>query len=100
MHSIKLKFVMHITGQRFIYFVDFGKFRINNFFTCIQKNHYTLQPIESNYKNYVSVQKKLSIKLKYHMYAVDHSSLYYIKFVVSRRHSFLQDTRNVIHYGQ
>ena len=64
-----------------------------------KNNSYTLQSKESNNQNYVSVQKVLSIKLKFYMYIEDLRSSYYINFSVSRRHSFLQDTKNVIHYG-
>ena len=41
----------------------------------------------------------LSIKLKFDMYIVDPRSSYYINFRVSRRCNFLQDAKNVIHYG-
>ena len=41
----------------------------------------------------------LSIKLKFNIYIVDFRSSYYIDFGVSRSYNFLQDTKNVIHYG-
>ena len=44
-HSIELKFDMHIIVYRLIYCVDFGEFRINSFFTGEQKSiliHYGL----------------------------------------------------------
>ena len=55
--------------------------------------------MESNYKKYASIKIVLSIKLKFYMCIVDHHSSYYINFGVSRRHSFLQGTQNVIHNG-
>ena len=55
-HSIELKFGMHIIGHRPTYCVEFGEFRISSFFTGAQKkNFYALEPIESNFKKYVSV---------------------------------------------
>ena len=44
-HSIELKFGMHIIVHRLMYCVDFGEFRINSFFTGVQKSiliHYGL----------------------------------------------------------
>ena len=40
-HSIELRFGMHIIGHRPTYCVNFGKFRINSFFAGIQENSYT-----------------------------------------------------------
>ena len=37
-HSIELKFDMHNIVHRFIYCVDFGEFKINSFFTGVQKS--------------------------------------------------------------
>ena len=53
-----------------------------------KKNSYALQPMESNYKKYASIQMMLSIKLKFDMRSVDHPFSYYINFGVSRVHSF------------
>ena len=36
-HSIELKFGMHIIVHRLIHCVDFGEFRMNSFFTGVQK---------------------------------------------------------------
>ena len=51
------------------------------------------------YQNYASVQTVLSIKLKFDMYIVDPRSSCYINFGVSRKCNFLQDAKNVTHYG-
>ena len=61
---------------------------------------YTLPSKESNYQNYASVQTVLPIKLKFDTYTlyIPVSRTIYI-FGVSRRHCFLQDTKNFIHYG-
>ena len=37
MHSIELKFGMHITGHRRMNPIDFGEYRMNSFFTGVQK---------------------------------------------------------------
>ena len=91
-HSTELKFSMHIIQHRPTYCIDFREFRINSFFTEAQKK-VLLQSKESNYQNYASLQTVFSIKLKFDMYIVDTRSSYYINFGVSRRHSFLQDTK-------
>ena len=44
-------------------------------------------------------QTVLLSKLKFNMYIVESCSSCYINFGVSRRYSFLQYTKNVIHYG-
>ena len=36
-YSIELKIGMYIVGHRPIYCIDFGEFRINSFFTGVQK---------------------------------------------------------------
>ena len=83
--SIEFKFRMYITGHRRTKPVDFGEYQMNCFFTGIQKrNSYALQPMESNYKKYASVYTWLSTKLKFDMCIVDHCSLNYINFGVSR----------------
>ena len=44
-HLIELKFGMYIIGYRLTYCMDFGEFRINRFFTGVQKRnliHYSL----------------------------------------------------------
>ena len=90
-----------LIDHRSIHCIDFREFRINSlkhfFYKSTKKNPYTLQSMESNHKNYASVQTELPIKLKFDMYIVDHHSLYYINFGVSRKYSFLQDTENIIH---
>ena len=55
-HSIDLKFGMHIIGHRSTYCVDFSEFRINNFFYRSTKNNpYKLQSMKSKYKKHASV---------------------------------------------
>ena len=91
---------MYIINYRPTYYIDFGEFGINDFFLQeYQKNFYTLQSMESNYQNYASIQTVLSIKLKFDMYIADHRSSYFINFGASRRYSFLQDIKNVVHYN-
>ena len=86
--------------HRRTYCIDFGEFRINDFFLLeYEKNLYTLQSKEPNYQNYTSVQTVFSIKHKFDVYIVDHRFSYYINFGVSKRYCFLQDTKNVMHYG-
>ena len=44
-HSIEIKFVMYITGHRRTNPTDFGEYRMNSFFTGVQKRilmHYGL----------------------------------------------------------
>ena len=45
MHLIELKFGMHIISHRPVYCIDFGEFKINSFFTGVQKRiiiHYSI----------------------------------------------------------
>ena len=45
-HSIELKFGMHVIVHRLTYCVDFGEFSINSLFTGVQKSiliHYGLR---------------------------------------------------------
>ena len=80
-HSIELKFGMHIIVHRLIYCVDFGEFSINSFFTGVQKkNSYTLRPTESNSLKCSSIQTIHSIDLKFGMYVIDYRSTNYIDF--------------------
>ena len=63
-HSIELKFGMYIIDHCPIYCIDFGEFRIKSFFSLSTKRHsYALQPMESNYNNYASVQMEILIKV-------------------------------------
>ena len=67
-HSIELKFGMHIVVHRLIYYVDFGKFRMNCFFTGVQKTiliHYGLwsQIIKSVLKSKHSMSSNLVFML-------------------------------------
>ena len=48
LHSIELKFGMHITEYRRTGPTDFGEFRKNKCFTGAQMYFYALRPIESN----------------------------------------------------
>ena len=99
MHSIELKFSSCIIGYCPTYCMDFGEFRINCCFTGAQKEFLHITARKSSHQNCANIQTVLSIKLKFDMYIVDPRSSYYINFGVSRRYSFLQDTKNVIHYG-
>ena len=88
-HSIEFKFRTYIIGYRSTYCVDFGEFRINNFFyRSTKKNSYTLQLVESNYKMYASVYAMLSTKFKFDMRIVDYRSSYYLNLCVRRICSF------------
>ena len=80
-HSIELKFGMHIIVYRFKYCVDFGEFRINSFYTGVQKSFfYTLQPLESNSLKCSSIQTIHSINLKFNMHIIGHRSTNCIDF--------------------
>ena len=49
---------MFIIGHRPTHCIDFDEFRIDRFFTELQrkkKDYYVLQPLESNHKKYASV---------------------------------------------
>ena len=73
LHSIELKFGMYIISHCLTYCVEFGEFRINSFFyRSTKKNSHTLQPMESNYKEYASAYTMLSTKLKFTKFIVDH----------------------------
>ena len=71
-HSVEFKFGMYIIDLWPTYCVDFSEFRINSFFYKSTKNDsYALQKIDSNYKNYASVQTVFSNKMKFDKYIVD-----------------------------
>ena len=98
MHSIELKLGIYITHHRPTYLSILVNLGLIVFLEEHKKISYTLQSKESNYQTYASDQTVLSIKLKFDMYIVDSRSSYYINFAVSRRYSFLQDVKSVIHY--
>ena len=88
-HSIELKFGMHIIDHWPTYCVEFGEFRIDGFcFKCTKMSPYTLQPMKSNYKKHACILMVLSIKLKFDKCIADHRSSYYINFGVSRIYSY------------
>ena len=82
---------MYITGHCLTYCVDFGKFNLNSFLKGAQKNSYTLQPTEPNYKKHTSLSTAISIKIKFYMCIIDHHSSYYINFGMSRIYSSFTD---------
>ena len=84
---------MNIIHHRLTYYIDFGELGLIVFLQEHKNNSYTLQSKESKHQNYASVQMLLSIKLKFNMHIVDPRSSHYINFGVSRRYTFLQNTK-------
>ena len=80
-HSIDLKFGMHIISHRRTNPIDFGEHRMNNFFyRSTKKNSYTLRPMEPNSLKCSSIQMIRSIDLKFGIYIIGHRSTNYIDF--------------------
>ena len=68
MHSIELKFGRYIIGHRPTYSIDFGEFKIKKILKVVQKNSYLVQPMDSSYKKYISLNNIIvnrSSKLKF-----------------------------------
>ena len=72
MHSIELIFCVYNAGHRRTNPIDFDEYRINSFFTGVQKISYTLRPMESTFLKGFNIQTVHSIQLKFRMYIIGH----------------------------
>ena len=90
---------MHITGHRRTNPIDFGEYRMNSFFTGVQKV-WTLQLVESNSLKCSSIQIVRSTELKFSMYITGHCRRNSIDFGEHRKNSFFTGVQKVIliHY--
>ena len=103
-HSIELKFCMHIIDHCSTYCIDLGEFSIDRFLTGVQKYFWYITAKEVNYQNYANVQTVLSIKFKFDMYIIHHLPTYCIAFGDFRINSFFfffnRSTKGIlIHYS-
>ena len=90
MHSIELKFGMHITGHRQTDLIDFGECRIySSFYRSEKKKSYTLRLIESNTLKGSSVQTMHSIELKFGTYIIGHHRTNPVDFDECRMHRLI-----------
>ena len=100
-NSIKLKLGMYIIGQNRTNAIDFDDCRMCSIFKRVQKNSYTLRPMESNSLKCSSIHMVHSIELKFDMYIIGHLPTYCAEFGEFRINSFFTGAqkRILIHYG-